>query len=53
MLKTIPRYYSVGSALAWGIVLRLDRLMVATKELVGEQYHIHGLPLYNTKSRSS
>lgn len=49
----ICRFYSVGAATAWGIVLRLDRLMVATKELVGEQFHIHGLPLYNTKSRAS
>lgn len=25
--------------------MRLDRLMLATKELVGEQYHIHGVGL--------
>ncbi|KAI5122416.1 hypothetical protein M0805_002966 [Coniferiporia weirii] len=39
-------YFSVGVATAFGIITRLDRLMMATKELVGEQYHIHGLPLY-------
>jgi len=36
-------YFSVGVATAHGIVLRLDRLMLAAKELVGEVYHIHGL----------
>ncbi|KAA1476343.1 hypothetical protein DENSPDRAFT_932985 [Dentipellis sp. KUC8613] len=35
--------YCVGVSTAYGIVTRLDRLMVATKELVGEQYHIHGV----------
>ncbi|EKM60249.1 uncharacterized protein PHACADRAFT_246113 [Phanerochaete carnosa HHB-10118-sp] len=35
--------FSVGCTTAFGIVLRLDRLMLATKELVGEQYHIHGV----------
>ncbi|TFY76526.1 hypothetical protein EWM64_g7486 [Hericium alpestre] len=35
--------FCVGVATAFGIVTRLDRLMVATKELVGEQYHIHGV----------
>ncbi|TDL16038.1 hypothetical protein BD410DRAFT_731828 [Rickenella mellea] len=35
--------FSVGVATAFGIVTRLDKLMVATKELVGEQYHIHGV----------
>lgn len=37
--------FSVGCTTAFGIVTRLDRLMVATKELVGEQYHIHGVGL--------
>ena len=37
------RAFSVGVTTAFGIVLRLDKLMVATKELVGEQYHIHGI----------
>ncbi|KAI0060820.1 hypothetical protein BV25DRAFT_1871013 [Artomyces pyxidatus] len=35
--------FCVGVSTAFGIVTRLDRLMVATKELVGEQYHIHGV----------
>jgi Aromatic acid exporter family member 2 len=39
------RYFCVGVTTAYGIVHRLDRLMVATKELVGEQYHIHGIGL--------
>jgi len=38
-------YFCVGVTTAFGIVHRLDRLMVATKELVGEQYHIHGVGL--------
>ncbi len=37
--------FSVGCTTAFGIVTRLDRLMIATKELVGEQYHIHGVGL--------
>ena len=37
------RFFSVGVATAFGIVTRLDRLMVATKELVGESFHIHGI----------
>lgn len=43
------RYFSVGVSTAYGIVSRLDRLMIATKALVGEQYHINGLPLYVSK----
>ncbi|KZT00914.1 uncharacterized protein LAESUDRAFT_523085 [Laetiporus sulphureus 93-53] len=35
--------FAVGVTTAFGIILRLDKLMVATKELVGEQYHIHGI----------
>ncbi|OBZ78595.1 Uncharacterized protein C57A7.05 [Grifola frondosa] len=35
--------FCVGVTTAFGIVLRLDKLMLATKELVGEQYHIHGI----------
>lgn len=35
--------FSVGVATAFGIITRLDRLMLATKELVGEQYHIRGV----------
>lgn len=37
------RFFCVGVATAFGIVNRLDRLMLAVKEVVGEQYHIHGL----------
>ncbi|GBE78787.1 hypothetical protein SCP_0116800 [Sparassis crispa] len=37
--------FSVGVTTAFGIVMRLDKLMLATKELVGEQYHIHGIGL--------
>ncbi|KAI0318290.1 hypothetical protein OF83DRAFT_1057097 [Amylostereum chailletii] len=35
--------FCVGVSTAYGIITRLDRLMMATKELVGEQYHIHGV----------
>ncbi|CAK5277324.1 unnamed protein product [Mycena citricolor] len=39
--------FCVGVSTAYGIMTRLDRLMVTVKEIVGEQYHIHGagLPL--------
>ena len=38
----------MGVSTAFAIVTRLDQLMIATKELVGEQYHIDGmgLPFY-------
>ncbi|KAI9457690.1 hypothetical protein HD554DRAFT_2141755 [Boletus coccyginus] len=41
--------FSVGVSTAFGIMTRLDKLMVAVKELVGEQYHIDGvgLPLHH------
>ncbi|KAI0070007.1 hypothetical protein K474DRAFT_1609486 [Panus rudis PR-1116 ss-1] len=42
--------FSVGVTTAFGIVSRLDRLMVATKELVGEQYHIHGVGMAPLKN---
>ncbi|KAK7688323.1 hypothetical protein QCA50_008695 [Cerrena zonata] len=47
--------FSVGVTTAFGIVMRLDRLMIATKELVGEQYHIHGvgLPPFKHSDQSS
>lgn len=35
--------FCVGVSTAFGIITRLDRLMVAAKELVGEQYHIDGV----------
>ncbi|KAI9457691.1 hypothetical protein HD554DRAFT_2141770, partial [Boletus coccyginus] len=43
--------FSVGVSTAYAIVTRLDKLMVAVKELVGEQYHIDGLalPLYHRR----
>ena len=37
------RCFCVGVSTSFGIVSRLDRLMHATKELVGEQYHIRGV----------
>ena len=40
---TFARYFCVGVSTAFSIVNNLDKLMVATKELVGEQYHIHGI----------
>ncbi|KAI0757706.1 hypothetical protein C8Q80DRAFT_1349811 [Daedaleopsis nitida] len=45
--------FSVGVTTAFGIVLRLDKLMVATKELVGEQYHIHGIGVPEPKTSGS
>ncbi|KAH8105763.1 hypothetical protein DFH11DRAFT_1278514 [Phellopilus nigrolimitatus] len=45
--------FSVGVSTAFGIVTRLDRLMMATKELVGEQFHIHGLPVHVAKAKSA
>ena len=52
-LKCFYRCFSVGVTTAFGIVLRLDKLMVATKELVGEQYHIHGIGVPEPKSTLS
>ncbi|KAL5501058.1 hypothetical protein ACEPAH_9445 [Sanghuangporus vaninii] len=46
-------FFSVGVATVFMIITRIDRLMMATKELVGEQYHIHGLPVYRQKSREA
>ena len=37
------RMFCVGISTAFGIINRLDRLMLAVKEIVGEQYHIHGV----------
>ncbi|KAJ7219546.1 hypothetical protein GGX14DRAFT_533276 [Mycena pura] len=34
--------FCVGVATAYNIMSRLDRLMHTVKEIVGEQYHIHG-----------
>ncbi|KAG6333420.1 hypothetical protein ID866_5670 [Astraeus odoratus] len=43
--------FCVGVCTAFSIMSRLDRLMIATKELVGEQYHIDGvgLPLHQIR----
>ncbi|KAF8268962.1 hypothetical protein EI94DRAFT_1799762 [Lactarius quietus] len=35
--------FCVGVSTSFSIVTRFDRLMLATKELVGEHYHIHGV----------
>ncbi|KAF5319812.1 hypothetical protein D9611_012858 [Ephemerocybe angulata] len=35
--------FCVGVSTAYSLINRLDRLMLATKEIVGEQYHIHGV----------
>ncbi|KAL1742869.1 hypothetical protein HDZ31DRAFT_42289 [Schizophyllum fasciatum] len=37
--------FCVGVSTTFTIITRLDRLMVAAKEVVGEQYHIHGVGL--------
>lgn len=44
-------YFSVGVSTSYGLITRLDRLMVAAKEIVGEQYHIHGFGVASTYSR--
>ena len=41
--SVFTRYFSVGVSHAHGIVSRLDRLMLATKELVGERFHVDGI----------
>ncbi|TFK66336.1 hypothetical protein BDN72DRAFT_880366 [Pluteus cervinus] len=35
--------FCVGVSTAFALMTRLDNLMLATKEIVGEQYHIHGI----------
>jgi Aromatic acid exporter family member 2 len=35
--------FSVGITTAVTVINRLDQLMLATKEVVGEHYHIHGV----------
>ncbi|KAL0581273.1 hypothetical protein V5O48_000756 [Marasmius crinis-equi] len=42
--------FCVGVSIAFGIVTRLDRLMVAVKEIVGEDYHIHGVGLSTSRN---
>ncbi|KAG6878664.1 hypothetical protein C0992_007732 [Termitomyces sp. T32_za158] len=41
-------FFCVGVSTAYGLITRLDRLMVAAKEIVGEQYHIQGLGMGRT-----
>lgn len=43
LMRVTRRTFCVAVTTAYNIVTRLDRLMVAVKELVGEQYHIDGL----------
>lgn len=43
LLIPFSRIFSVGVATAFSMITRLDRLMVATKNLVGEGYHLHGV----------
>ncbi|KZT24411.1 hypothetical protein NEOLEDRAFT_1207860 [Neolentinus lepideus HHB14362 ss-1] len=45
--------FCVAVSTAYGIMTRLDRLMVATKEIVGEQYHIHGVGLKGMGTRTN
>lgn len=42
---TSYRMFCVGISTAYSLMNRLDRLMLAAKEIVGEQYHIHGMSL--------
>ena len=37
--------FSVGVASVYGIITRLDRLTLAVKELVGENFHIDGVEI--------
>ncbi|KAF8896796.1 hypothetical protein CPB84DRAFT_1682022 [Gymnopilus junonius] len=41
--------FCVGIAMAFSFISRLDRLMVAVKEVVGEQYHIHGVGVFGSQ----
>jgi len=47
------RSFSVAVSTAYGFVTRLDMLMIAVKELVGEHYHIHGAGLKPNNYRDS
>lgn len=49
-INPINRYFSVGVSRAHGIVSSLDRLMLATKELVGERFHVDGVRLPSVSS---
>lgn len=41
--------FCVGISTAYSLINRLDKLMLATKEIVGEQYHIHGIVPFNLR----
>lgn len=41
----------MGVSTSFSIMTRLDRLMVAAKEIVGEQYYIHGVGFKPTVPR--
>ena len=43
----------MGVSTAFGIITRLDRLMVAVKAVVGEQYHIDGVGVGHHSHRRS
>ena len=45
--------FCVGVSSAYGIINRIDRLMVATKRLVGEHFHIQGLEVTGLKAFDS
>ncbi|OAX35889.1 hypothetical protein K503DRAFT_827545 [Rhizopogon vinicolor AM-OR11-026] len=45
--------FCVGVSTAFGIITRLDRLMLAVKEVVGEQYHIDGVGIGHHSYRRS
>ena len=49
-LMNLCRIFSVGVATTFAIITQLDRLMIAVKDLVGEQYHIHGIGLWMGKN---
>jgi hypothetical protein len=42
--------FCVGVSTAFRLINRLDRLMLAAKDIVGEQYHIHGVGMYGLGS---
>jgi Aromatic acid exporter family member 2 len=51
-LTAASRIFCVAISTAFVIINRLDKLMFATKELVGEQFHIHGIGVSPMVGRS-
>lgn len=43
--------FCVGVSTVYTIIHNLDKLMVAVKEVVGEQYHIHGIQMRKRRRR--